>query len=175
MDTGPAVESDWDVIASLEITSGEIAVLDPMSFDSITLKLPPGRYQVAIKRVQYLDEQYTRVSRVRVSNSKGAQLGPQIDRVGVDAATLGIVDASALSDDNTEEWERHTAEIESSWQSGEDCGYVQWGDADSAIMAHVSTGYGDGTFPVCELTLNQQRAGFEIEFIPTGTAYPFKK
>jgi hypothetical protein len=40
----------------------------------------------------------------------------------------------------------------------------------SAILPYVSSGFGDGTYPVYELTQQHRRVGFEVEFISESTA-----
>jgi hypothetical protein len=47
-------------------------------------------------------------------------------------------------------------------------------DPKGSKAPYVSSGFGDGTFPVFELCSNGSRVGFEIEFIPTASPYPFE-
>jgi hypothetical protein len=166
-------ESDWQAVADLHIYSKAVAIVDPMSWDSMKVALEPGDYFVRIKAIRYSDEDSPRVTRVQVAGASDGSLGKVLGEVAVDAATIGILDAKALDPKVADETAAHQKELESSWQSGDVFGTVKWGDGDDDVMVHVSTGFGDGEFAVRAVVKGGRTIGFEIEFIDPSQPRPF--
>jgi hypothetical protein len=171
---GSAIESDWQPIGSLIITSGKAAILDPATFDAIDFQLPRGEYAVQIKTMKYSEEKHFRVSRVRAISTNDNALGKRLGSVGTDVGTVAIVDANALHPDFSDEWESRSTDIENAWQSADLHAVARWGDTDDATILFTTTGFGDGSFAVHELVTASKRSGFEIEFIKPQAPYPFK-
>ncbi len=99
------------------------------------------------------------------------QPGKELGQIGVDAATIGILDERAFAPDATVD----EKEVEKSWHSEELADFVQWGQGDDDIMVHVNTGFGDGAlYPIVEIIDDSKhRVGIEIQFIKPGAPYPF--
>jgi len=115
-----------------------------------------------------------RISQLRaipsgVTSSTGAQIG----ETGTDTAKIGVCDhdvfASAWGDDDEASWDIISPAIE----DAETHGIAVLDDQVGAVMPFVSSGFGDGTFPIHELVSNGSRVGFEVTFIKPGTPYPF--
>jgi len=135
-------ESEWQIVAELQTHSRAVAVVDPMSWDGVHVELEPGVYVVRIRTVQYEEDSGPRVSRVQLIKKKSGSvvLGETIGEVGVDAATVGILDAKALDPEMANETAEFEEELSGSWQSGEESGVVKWGPGDDDEMGACDDG-----------------------------------
>lgn len=171
----PGAESDWVEFCQLTLRGSKVHVADasyaadPKAGCMITMS--PGVYCGAVKLMSF--GAYSRVSRVRVVRPDvAAEFGPEIGKTCTDTARIGIYDfevfARAWGSDNEASWEIISPAIES-----DDLHGVAELDASvGAVMPFVSSGFGDGEFPVHELHADGSRAGLEVIFIKPGEESP---
>lgn len=138
------------------------------SDDGLKVNLPPGEYELQVSA--FVGEREKRIARLR-GIQKGVKpiLGKEIGKVSTDCAMLGIYDRK-----NFQSLLRQGSEV-----------FYEWGEAamdivskpygilvqslkKSAILPVVTSGFGDGEYPVFELTRDGKRVGFEVEFIAEG-------
>jgi hypothetical protein len=171
-------ESDWLAFAEFSCKSGKILVIDPglcrIIENGTLITCSPGIYDLHAKVVAYGSEK--RVSRLRVvqRGAQGYSLGDALEEEAVvDVAGLAVCDADALErawgDD-----EDSTLEALQDWMPIEKAAVEliipKYPDA---TLYMVESGFGDGSFPIFELSENGIRVGFEVELIEPGTPYPF--
>jgi hypothetical protein len=86
---------------------------------------------------------------------------------------IGVYDhdvfARARGEDDEASWEIICPAIEGAQTHG----IAVLDEEAGAVMPFVSSGFGDGRFPIYELVSDGSRAGFEVTLIKPGTAYPF--
>ena len=157
------IESDRLDICPLALVSGRLGVIDPTTFDGETVEVSPGTYQVQARVMDWADDR--RVSRLRVTSCQDVRLGGQVGSVGVDSAQVGVVDWDAAQRAS----EGLDAEGEQEVISGLDAptlgGVACWSRAEGVFMPWVSSGFGDGNFPIYELLTGDIRVGAEVVFI----------
>jgi len=174
MATDNQTESEWLWVADIRISSRAVAVVDPMSWDHVDVELEPGEYAARIRTLQYGEESEPRVSRIQfLRKRRRGTIGEMIGEVGVDAATVGILDVNALDPELARQQTDYEETLNESWQSDKTSGVVKWGPGDDDEMVHVRSGFGDGTYPIRELLDAGARVGFEIQFIDPSDPQPF--
>lgn len=169
-------QTDWLEFCHLELKGSRVLVVDaqfvPSEKDGLIIELSPAVYAVQTKVTNFGGD--VRISRLRVSlHGTKPQLGSQIGETWTDTANTGICDfetfSKAWSADNDASYQI----IEPFLTDGSNFGIAELDVATGAVMPFVSSGFGDGSFDVFELTENGQRIGFEIEFIPSDEKYSF--
>lgn len=161
------VESDWVEFARLPVIGGKLRVSDPMFYNDLppspTFEVESGEYRILAKSITFPGD--IRVSRLRAILYEPCELGRRLDDVGVDFAQVGLFDPLMFDEvgDNlsTEEQEKLLADLDAI----QEFGVVQFGSDARAIMALASSGFGDGGYPIHELTLDGKRVGLEVVFI----------
>jgi hypothetical protein len=133
------------------------------------VKLPSGIYVLQAKAMDFAGRK--RVSRLRVALQSAAKLvlGKQIGETGTDTATVAVCDIAALGasiGDDTDRFDELITQHEY-----KDCGVVELRKKNLIAIPYVSTGFGDGSFPVFELKSGRRRVGMEFEFIAAGYKY----
>jgi hypothetical protein len=169
-------ESDWLEFCDLPVRGKRIQVVDasygPHSREGCMVNVTPGVYHVQVRAIVYGDD--VRISRLRMLR-QGVRptVGIELGETGTDTGNIGIRDqkvfARAWGHDDEAAWEIIGPTIE----DAETHGIAVLDEAAGAVMPFVSSGFGDGTFPVRELVSDGARAGFEVVFIPPDTPYPF--
>ena len=171
----PGAEGDWVKFCELTLRGSKVHVADasyaadPKAGCMITM--PPGTYCGAAKLMPFGG--YSRVSRVRlVRPDVAAEFGSEIGKTYTDTARIGIYDfevfAGAWGSDNEASWEIISPALESDDLHGVAVLDVSVG----AVMPFVSSGFGDGEFPVHELHASGSRVGLEVIFIKPGEKSP---
>ncbi len=169
-------ESEWLDFCDLNLKGNSLLIIDasftPRANDGLLVELSPGAYLVQAKAMNYISDK--RISRLRVF-AKGAEpyIGQEIGTTWTDTAQMGICDHQVFlqswGDDDDASYAVICPTLQDSWTHG-----IAVLDATTeAIMPFVSSGFGDGEFPVYELLQNGHRVGVEVEFIPSNTLYPF--
>ena len=161
------VESDWLDVATVRVTTGSLWAGDPSVCNAdvgCTVKVPAGEYAVQSKAMDFGGRK--RVSRLRVVLDPAAnpRLGKQVGETGTDTARMSICDIAALDDAIGGDDDRFQEQITA--HDYKDCGVLKFRMKKIISMPYVSTGFGDGGFPVFELRSGRRRVGLELEFIP---------
>jgi hypothetical protein len=169
-------QSEWLDFCEIGLSGLRFLVVDasfvPSAEDGLLIEAPPGQYEVQAKCIDYGGD--VRVSRLRVSlKGKQYRLGPELGKTWTDTATTGLCDYEVFSrawgDDDDASYEKISGTNE---ESG-NCGIAVLDAGTGALMPFVSSGFGDGSYQVFELLDGPQRVGFEVEFIPEHSPYPF--
>ncbi|MBM2810267.1 MAG: hypothetical protein HW416_1026 [Chloroflexi bacterium] len=170
---------EWRQFAQIDVTSGMILVEDlsfiPKAEDALILELPSGTYVVEHKPVAFGCD--VRTGRLRATlNGSGGLFGRELGSTWTDTAMTAVTDyvsaeAALQRAGKASFYERiEAAASRSITGRGET---VMLDDVIGPMVAFVSSGFGDGAYPVYELTSNGNRVGIEIEFIKAGEQYPF--
>jgi hypothetical protein len=171
-------ERPWESLGQIQLNSGKLLIEDaafsPSLEDGLIVELAPGTYDVERKLVVYGND--ARNAGLRVfprgqTTSRGAQIG----ETWTDTGELGVSDfdrarstLEALGDDAF--YDQYSKILDQA-DPGTGSGIVRHENA--PLLFFVSSGFGDGTYPVYELVSQDTRSGVEIEFIEPGTPYPF--
>ncbi len=145
----------------------------PSVEDGLVVEVEPGTYAIEAKGIDYVGDR--RVSRLRVFQRSGTPptLGKKIGETWTDTACSAVCDLDRF----TKEWNalgEDAASDKLQEEYGvEDCGIFRLSPQGSSVP-YVTSGFGDGAFPVFELCSGLKRVGFEIEFIAAGESYPFE-
>lgn len=168
--------SEWLEFTTFTLAGPKCLIVDasfaPSAEDGVLVDLPPGKYQMQIKGVDYGGDK--RIARLRfVMPGLVPSLGAVLGETWTDTAMTGICDHEvfdqAWGDDNDASYEKVAAQ----WEDEPDLGVAVLDKKAGAVMPFLTSGFGDGSFPVCELVAEGRRVGFEIEFIADGKPYPF--
>jgi hypothetical protein len=168
-------ETVWLELCRIDLPVGKLYLGDPLNAgdwkQGFSTKLPPGRYVVKLKLMEYGAER--RVARLRLTVSgTEPDLGRPIGRTWTDTANIGICDTPFLS-----AFRKDTASalkvVEDSVGEAEPFAFAHLGRAPTARMLIIESGFGDGTYPVYELRHRSKRCGIELVFIKPGDRYPF--
>lgn len=138
--------------------------------DGLKVELAPGNYRVEVQGfVRGSDRRCARF-RVYLEGSK-PKLGQQLGTVATDLATMGFYDPKCFQSLRKQGSEEFFAWGESAFDASKSSHGVLVHDLKrSAILPYVTSGFGDGTYPVYELTQLNRRVGFEVEFISESAA-----
>jgi len=128
-----------------------------------TFPISAGLYAVCVKTMVYTEG--TRVSRFRCLRGNDATLGTVLDEVGVDFGQVGMFDPVALHDSCADLSDEDGDEIVNQLNALELVGLVRYGNVRPSWMAVVSAGFGDGGYPIYDLTWGGCRVGLEVAFI----------
>jgi TPR repeat protein len=169
-------QSEWLDFCDLVLKGGNILIVDaqfvPSEKDGLLVKLPPGNYSVQAKAVNYGGD--VRMARLRVfQNGTAPALAEKIGESWTDTAKTGICDFETFSQVWGTDDDASYKMIEPFFDTEDEFGMATLDQACNAVMPFVSSGFGDGSFPVFELQADGQRVGFEIEFIADGEEYSF--
>ncbi len=169
-------ESDWLDFCELTLRSPKLHIVDPCYAadpqEGCLVALPPGLYRVQARAMAYGRD--VRISRLRAIHPDAvAVTGPEIGHTGSDTANIGIYDfdvfARAWGTDGNASWEVICPTLEAAATHG----IAVLDKSVGAVMPFVSSGFGDGAFPVHELQTDGSRVGFEVTFLRTDQRYPF--
>jgi hypothetical protein len=174
----PGVQTPWLDFCDITLKGASFLVVDasflPSEEDGVVVKAPRGRYIVQAKVMDYGCDR--RISRLRVMvPGSDPELGEELGDTWTDTAQTAICDfevfSAAWGDDDDEAYEKISDDL----MDAESFGVAVLDDRTGAAAPFVSSGFGDGSFPVFELREGKRRVGFEIEFIKEGERYPFGK
>lgn len=173
----PGEESGWLDFVEWSLSSGKLLICDlgymPSEGDGLVVDLSPGKYVVQGKVMTYPGDR--RVSRFRlVKPGVEAALGEELGDTWTDTASTAICDLVTM----TKIWDRVGEDdaMDRLDTAREDIGSMGVFDLEpgaGAIAPFVSSGFGDGTFPVFELKAGGRRVGIEVQFIAPDERYPF--
>lgn len=143
----------------------------PAPEDGLVVSLPEGGYQVSFAVIDYgLD---WRVSRLRVAAPEATGLGILIGRTWTDTGRTGVCDLGVLRSLWGSDWEASYGKVAPWFDSELPFGVAEFDPTAGAIIPFVESGFGDGNFPVHELTSpGGSRAGVEVRFVAAGRRYP---
>ena len=169
-------QTNWLEFCDLELKGSRVLVIDaqfvPSEQDGLLVELFPAKYAVQAKVTNFGGD--LRISRLRASlHGTKPQLGRQIGETWTDTASTGICDFEIFSKSWGTDNDTSYKIIEPFLMDNSVFGVAELDVANGAVMPFVSSGFGDGSFAVFELTENGQRIGFEIEFIPSDEKYSF--
>jgi hypothetical protein len=171
-------QSEWLEFCDIVLHGPKFLIVDanfvPSEEDGILVEVSPGTYHVQVKGMEYgRDKRVSRLRAVLVGAGGVPVLGQQLGETWTDTALTGICDfevfKKAWGNDEATSHKRIGQAIE----EADSFGIAELDRTAGAIMVFVSSGFGDGTFPVLELRENGRRAGFEIQFIAEDEPYPF--
>jgi hypothetical protein len=168
--------SEWLDFCTFTLKGPQFLIVDvaflPSKPDGLLVKSPPGQYRVQAKGTAYGTDR--RVSRLRAfqEGSTGI-LGEQIGEAWTDTARTAFCDFKVFAKAWGKDDEASFAKIETMLDEAENQGVAVLDKAVGAVAPFVPSGFGDGSFPVFELTQKGKRVGFEIEFIADNAPYPF--
>ena len=168
--------SGWLDFCEFSLRGSSILVVDasfvPAADDGLLIELPPGKYEVQAQVLDYGGDR--RPARLRVCLSEAnATFGSQIGETWTDTATTGICDFEIFSAAWGEAKDAAFKMIQPALQDSYYHGVAVLNANVGAIMPFLHSGFGDGHYPVYELTAAGRRVGFEVEFIGAGKDYPF--
>lgn len=177
----PPREGVWEPFGRIQLDSGKLLIEDagftPSLVDGTLVELPVGTYEVQRKLVVYGDDARNMGLRVILPD----QAGSRGDRIGETWTDTGETAASdyerarsalrALGERVFYDRYAKVLEQESRRAPARSSGLVDY--EDKPLLLFVSSGFGDGQFPIYELVAQDQRVGIEVQFIAPGTPYPF--
>lgn len=169
-------ESDWLPFCTLELGGAEFLVVDasyaPDRDEGITIKAPPGSYELQVKVVHYGRDR--RVSRLRAAlRGSAPRPGRKLGEVRSDTGRTGVCDFRVFSRAWGQDDEASYQTLSAAFRGAPPFGIAALDKARGPFMPFVASGFGDGTFPVFALLEGKRRVGFEIEFIRPDATYPF--
>ncbi len=157
-------ESDWIASGPLAVTSGSIIIGDA-SFpteDGKQLPLPAGTYTISFR--EYRTDEWSVVSRVRISLGREYKYDHKAGYYGVDSGLMAIGDyetvRSALEDDCEAAywaWNEQMTEHRPT--------FVQLSSAGNAPLWVSPSGSGDGVYDIFTLRSGDLVVGYESIFI----------
>ena len=168
-------ESDWLDFCDLQVGGKSIWVGDanfvPHEGDGFLVAVDPGCYSVRAKAIDFGGDK--RVSRLRVCRQDAQpEVGGKIGDTWTDTAITGICDHEVFAEIWGEDDDASDAIIRPTLDDYSDChGIAVLDQARHVIMPFVDSGFGDGSFPIFELTQGGHRIGFEVEFIRKDEPY----
>lgn len=170
-------ESGWLRLGELAVTGDLVLVCDrdflPSKDDGLAVKLAPDTYVVEARVQVYPGDR--RISRLRlVAAGCTPTPGESLGETWTDTAVTAICDLKTFQ----QVWERlgedvSRSRLETARESLNDCGVFSLEAGTGAVAPWVTSGFGDGIFPVTAQVEAGRRVGFEVEFIPPGEPYPF--
>jgi hypothetical protein len=138
--------------------------------DGLKVALEAGDYRVEVQG--FVRGSDRRCARLRAYlESTEPELGQQLGTVSTDLATMGFYDPKCFQSLRKQGSQEFFEWGESAFDSSKSSHGVLVHDLTrSAILPYVSSGFGDGTYPVYELIQRNRRVGFEVEFIAESAA-----
>lgn len=164
----------WCQVGQINIRGKRIYVADSWCiYDGVDMPLPAGRYELTAECFAYGDD--GRVARLRgLQEGKTFFARKLMGNYGVDVASAGVMDADAFdawADANEEAAERWDKDfMESQLNNNDAAGFFPCEGAKTE-MAHISTGFGDGYYPVYALLNGNEVVGFETLFLQANQGY----
>jgi hypothetical protein len=175
--TQPLV-SDWLDFCPFVLRGSSFLVVDP-SFvpsesDGVVLKATSGNYLLKAKVASYGQDH--RIARLRViQESAQPSLGEQVGETWSDTAMTSVCDLEAVKQVWGEDDDASFEKVSRYFDEAGDYGIALLGGRSDPTIPFVSSGFGDGVFPVYELLEGGKVVGFEIVFIADAASYPFQK
>lgn len=165
IETRTARRSGWLAFSKVSIDSGMLAIMDPMLFPGIVIKVIAGEYDAQLRVLN--DSGAFSVAAMRaVRTGTAAGLGRYHGLLNVDFARVTLGDLAAIERSGRE---MTSAELSGAFlralEGSELCGILPWGVYDVTSTPFVRTPYGDGCFPVYELSSSAGAVGAQIIFI----------
>jgi hypothetical protein len=170
------VESDWLLWTHWTQEDDPVCVVDTSMWGSpeerVTIRLPKGEYRVEVKVISFGWDQ--RFSRLRMfSTGDPVKLGKQLDKVPIDAGSLCFFHSKTgalLMKPKVRD------RLKKMWQSPADRKYAFHSriSRNAGPLGMLSTGFGDGRYPVKQLKKGAAVVGFEIVFLRSDSEYPFE-
>jgi len=166
------VESEWMKLGTIEIPTGSLWAGDPWvanAEDGVVVRVPKGRYMMEAKGMDF--KGHRRVSRIRVYREgvKSPTTSKSGKETWTDVGMIGVCDIRALqravSEKFVDEYMNDIQEVTDGAIAN--CVPMEYGGK-SFQMAAISSGLGDGSFPVYPLKYRGKTIGMEIEFLACG-------
>lgn len=154
----------WTILGDVPISSSRMwigdAMLAPIPEDGEVVDVPEGTYEVS---VFWIDTAYGEREAILRAVLKGeqAERGKRIGETWADTASQAVCDFEAYSDavgDDHDAYQEAAALAMFAERPG------LYTLAPDAILAHCSSGPGDGTFPLYEMVSGGRRVGIELDF-----------
>ncbi len=165
----------WIHVGELALHGARFYVGDSWNIgvDCVDVPASPGVYDATVECFSYGTD--GRIARLRLllrdaepTNSK------VIGEFGVDVASAGVIDADALdkwADNNPDDYEGWLDEFTTSrLDNFEMAGFFSCPEAHTQML-HTSTGFGDGSYPVLSLLVDDKPVGFEAVYLRPGHGY----
>ncbi|HEU4882886.1 MAG TPA: hypothetical protein VFT45_11585 [Longimicrobium sp.] len=167
-------ETEWLAFTTLSVESGQLMIGDasylPDPDACLALEVQPGTYTISVKVMDYGTDK--RISRLRIARA-GAEpeLGRKAGAVWADVGRTGVCDAERFGAvEPLKDEQRWTETIGAALDAAETHGVATF---EGVEMPFVSSGFGDGEFPVYPLKSGGEPVGAEVQFIKPTERYPF--
>lgn len=161
------VETGWMEFVQLSIPNGRLWVGDAWmanESDGIAIPVLPGEYVLSVKGMDFEGHRRTSRARVCLSSIQEPKVCDKLGEVWVDVGDLGICDIAALEyaltpdltypyQDELRDRSAEMSKMHFVYPLGE------------FEIALLTTGFGDGVYPVYELRSGGQAIGLEVEFL----------
>jgi len=170
---GTGLFTSWLPFLSMPVNGSSVFLTDMRhgpTDDGLKVELEPGQYRVEFRGfVRGADRRCARLRAYREGSKP--ELGKSIGTVSTDLATLGFYDPKSFQPLKRRGSEQFFEWGESAFDTSKSShGVLIHNLKKSAILPYVTSGFGDGTYPVFELTQQKRRIGFEVEFISEAAA-----
>jgi hypothetical protein len=172
-------ESKWMLVGRLNVKSGILWIGDPEfawaeldSGDGCEVKVPPGKYVVEAKGIDFDGARFVAAMRAYLDDSENLKTGKEIGEAGTDTGQIGVADPNLLK----AAWEKAFGgdedKILEALEDGfdEECGIHYPKPRTDGCIVYVPSGFGDGGGPVCEIKSGRKRVGIEASFIESAEA-----
>lgn len=160
-------ESDWVRFAAVPVSSGKMWIGDagfaPNESDGLVLEVPPGTYEVFVKRARFSwGESLNTRMRARLVGTQPT-LGEAVGETWSDMATQSVCDFDLYREAVGGDWDAYWEQAEEHVMIEGEHGSYQ--PQKGTVLAFCTSGRGDGTFPVVALKDGDRLCGVEIEFL----------
>jgi len=168
--------TDWLLFTELVIKTRRLLICDfqfvPKTEDGLVVELEPGEYRVEATGMDFDGDR--RISGLRVIRPNStATRGNRLGETWTDTATCSVCELDAVQKEWNSLGEEPAADkLMEEYERGEGCGIFRVTEC-ASVIPYVSSGFGDGAFPVFELIQDGKRVGIEVEFISPNNGYPF--
>jgi hypothetical protein len=169
------IESPWLDIDTINLLSGQFSIGDPTYFpgDQVFCECPLGIYLVQTKIMDYgSDRRFGRLRAILRNQPSTMEL---IGDISVDFASVGICDhplflaaTQPFAQDEEQFFALYANKLNDAY------GRIVLPADPRVAMIFVSSGWGDGGYPVYRLVAEQQIIGVEVEFIDPDEEYLFE-
>lgn len=176
----PGKESEWMHLCDFNLRGEHLQMVEHRILgtahdqNSVSIPAQQGSYVVECRVMSYGGDR--RVSRMRVRPpARSVALGPQAGAIGLDIGGIAITDVDIVAsfvEEHEEEYVSWMEEAMFAKAATKMVGVLHWKRAKTEIP-YAGGGFGDGIYKVFRLMSGKKAVGLEVEFIPSGTAYPF--
>jgi hypothetical protein len=160
--------SSWLSFCRLDISTGRLAIGDAQfaMIPDMLVKLPVGRYSVEVKIIEVNGQRI--VSRLRLirAGTRG-KLGRLLGETATDTAQTGVCDYDHFARvwvDFETSFEPIGEALHAAAMAGDLCGIAILDAHLGAVMPFVTSGFGDGIYPVFKVIAGSKPIGVEIRY-----------